>query len=98
MDARQTGFSQDDLDLFWKAMQEMFEHDRSAARGLMSTRTLIAFEHNDALGNKPAHELFKRVTWRRTGDGNKPARDFSDYEILLDGKPLAETFKIVPVA
>jgi len=75
----------------------MFEHDRSAARGLMCTRALIAFEHKDALGNKPAHELFGRVTWRRTGDPNKPARDFSDYEILLDGKPVDSALVIVPV-
>ncbi len=93
--AEQTGFSQDDLDLFWKAMQEMFEHDHSAARGLMSTRKLVVFEHKTALGNKPAHELFARVTYKRTTEG--PARDFSDYEILLDGQPYSETFKTVPV-
>jgi CRISPR-associated protein Csd2 len=96
--AEQTGFSQEDLDLFWKAMLEMFEHDRSAARGLMSTRKLIVFEHKDALGNKPAHELFSRVTWKRNSDEKKPARDFSDYEILLDGKSFPETFKIVSVS
>lgn len=93
--AAQTGFSEDDLDLFWKAMQEMFEHDHSAARGLMSTRKLVVFEHQNALGSKPAHELFDRVTFRRTTDG--PARDFSDYEILLDGQPFPETFKLVKV-
>lgn len=93
--AAQTGFNQDDLDLFWKALLEMFEHDRSAARGLMSTRKLIVFKHPNALGNKPAHELFARVTHRRTTTG--PARDFSDYEILLDGKLIAETFKMETV-
>lgn len=94
--AEQTGFSQDDLDLFWKALQEMFEHDHSAARGLMSTRKLVVFEHQTALGNKPAHELFERVTWKRNTEG--PARDFSDYEILLDGQPTgAETVKKVVV-
>ena len=91
--AAQTGFSQDDLDLFWKALQEMFEYDRFAARGLMSTRRLIAFKHATALGNKPAHELFSRVTCERTNDG--PARNFTDYRILLDGKPITETFTIV---
>ncbi len=94
--AAQTGFSTEDLDLFWKALIEMFEHDRSAARGLMSTRHLIIFEHQTALGTKPAHELFSRVTHRRTTTGS--ARSFSDYEILLDGTPLAETNKIVKVA
>lgn len=96
--AEQTGFSQEDLDLFWKAMLEMFEHDRSAARGLMSTRKVIVFEHKDALGNKPAHELFARVTHKRTGDDKKPAREYTDYEILLDGKPFNETFKVVSVS
>lgn len=93
--AEQTGFSLEDLDLFWLAMQQMFEHDRSAARGLMSTRKLIVFEHATALGNKPAHELFARVTYRRKTTG--PARDFADYEILLDGHPSSETFQTVLV-
>jgi CRISPR-associated protein Csd2 len=95
--AEQTGFSQEDLDLFWKAMQEMFEHDRSAARGLMSTRKLIIFEHSSALGNKPAHELFSRVSHRRKPNGNNPPREFSDYEILLDGQPFQETMKVIKV-
>lgn len=94
--AAQTGFNQKDLTLFWKALQEMFEHDRSAARGLMCTRRLVIFEHTTALGNKPAHELFARVEAKRHGDG--PARDFSNYRILLDGKPLEDTVKIVPVS
>ncbi len=93
--AAQTGFCEKDLELFWNAMREMFEHDRSAARGLMSSRRLIAFEHKTALGSKPAHELFNRVTHRRTTDG--PAREFSDYQILLDGSPVDEIFKIVQV-
>jgi len=94
--ADQTGFTTDDLDIFWKAMLEMFDHDHSAARGLMSTRKLVVFEHETALGNKPAHELFSRVTYKRTTEG--PARDFSDYEILLDDKTFPETFKIVDVS
>lgn len=94
--ADQTGFSQEDLDLFWEALQNMFEHDRSAARGLMSTRGVIVFEHDTALGNKPAHELFSRVTCERATEG--PARGFPDYRILLDGQPITETFKIVKVA
>jgi CRISPR-associated protein Csd2 len=94
--AAQTGFGQDDLDLFWKALEEMFEHDRSAARGLMSTRRLVIFEHSTALGNKPAHELFERVTWKRTSEG--PARAFSDYEVQLDGKALKDIRTIVQVS
>lgn len=93
--ADQTGFSTDDLDLFWKALQEMFEHDRSAARGLMSMRRLIIFEHESPLGNKPAHELFNRLTVRRKTEG--PAREFSDYEILLDDKPLTKAVYTVTV-
>ena len=94
--ANQTCFSKDDLSLFWKALQEMFEHDHSSARGLMCTRAIVAFEHATALGSKPAHELFDRVTWKRTTTG--PARAFTDYSILLDGQPLSKTFKEVPVA
>lgn len=94
--AAQTGFSTEDLSLFWKALREMFEHDRSAARGMMSARKLIVFEHQSALGNRPAHELFSRVTCVRKNEG--PAREFSDYEILLDGQPFAETFKTVSVS
>ena len=84
--ANQTGFSQEDLELFWKAIEQMFEHDHSAARGLMSTRTLLIFEHDSALGNAPAHALFDRVTIPPAK--TQPARKFDDYEVLFDGKPL----------
>jgi len=90
--AAQTGFSEEDLDVFWEALENMFEHDHSAARGLMSARRLVIFEHATALGNRPAHELFERVTCERITEG--PARNFTDYRILLDGNPL-ETFKTV---
>lgn len=92
--ANQTGFTSDDLALFWKAMQEMFEHDRSAARGEMNTRKLIVFNHKDsALGKQPTHELFKRVTHKKLSEG--PAREYSDYEIYLDGRTFPETFRMV---
>ncbi len=93
--AKQTGFSQEDLNLFWEALQNMFDHDHSAARGLMSSRRIIVFEHATALGNAPTQQLFKRVTCERTTEG--PAREFEDYKILLDGKPLQEIFTVVPV-
>jgi len=94
--ANQTGFNEDDLNLFFDAMQNMFEHDRSAARGEMNTRKLVVFNHkNSALGKQPAHELFKRVTHNKLVD--MPAREFSNYEILLDGKTFPETFKVVDV-
>ena len=92
--AAQTGFSKEDLELFWKALQEMFEHDHSAARGLMSARALIVFEHETALGNKPAHELFERVTWKRSTEG--PARSFGDYALFLDDNPITKLFNLVP--
>ena len=86
--ASATGFSQEDLELLWQALEKMFEYDRSAARGLMTTRRLVIFEHTSALGSKPADELFNRIKAEHTG--NTPARDFSDYTITLDGKPLSE--------
>lgn len=93
--ANQTGFSEEDLNLFWEAMQNMFEHDRSAARGEMNTRKLIVFKHKTALGNKSAHNLFERVTHKKLTEN--PARNYSDYEIYLDGQTFPETFKIVDV-
>jgi CRISPR-associated protein Csd2 len=93
--AAQTTFNSDDLNLFWNALLNMFDHDHSAARGLMSTRRLVVFEHETALGNKPANELFERVTWKRVTTG--PARDFKDYEVLLDGQTVTDTKKVVPV-
>lgn len=86
--ANQTGFSEDDLKLFWEAMTNMFEHDRSAARGLMSTRGLLAFEHPSALGNAPAHTLFDRIQVKRKAGSSTPARSFEDYEVSFDGKAL----------
>ncbi len=85
--AAQTGFSEDDLDLLWEALLNMFEHDRSAARGLMSTRKLIVFQHDSALGNAPSHALFERVSVKRK-DESKPARAFSDYEVRIDDRNL----------
>lgn len=95
--AASTGFSAEDLDLFWEALTQMFELDRSAARGLMSTRRLVIFEHNSALGSKPADELFRRVEAKRKDDPAVPARDFSDYTITLDGNPLVEIKTTVTV-
>jgi CRISPR-associated protein Csd2 len=94
--AAQTKFNSEDLALFWNAILQMFDHDHSAARGLMSTRKLIIFEHATALGNKPANELFERVTWNRVNTG--PARSFKDYEVLLDEQPIGETKKIVSIS
>ena len=93
--ASTTGFGKEDLDLLWEALLNMFEYDRSATRGLMTTRRLVIFEHSSALGNKSADELFNRVKAEHTG--NTPARDFSDYTITLDGTPLKDTKTVVNV-
>lgn len=83
--AAQTGFGQDDLELFWEALSNMFEHDRSAARGLMSARGLYVFEHDTALGNAHAHELFEKIMVERTAESlGKPARKFGDYQVTID--------------
>lgn len=85
--ARQTGFDDDDLGLLFKALEQMFEHDRSAARGEMSTRGLYVFKHQSELGNAPAHALFDRLTVERKGDD--VARDFGAYSVLFDGQSVA---------
>jgi len=95
--ANQTGFSEEDLDLFWEALQNMFESDRSAARGLMSAQRLVIFKHSSPMGNASAHDLFARVKVERATDPTKPARDFSDYRIMLDGNELQEFKNIVEV-
>jgi len=92
--AAQTGFGEDDLNLLWEALCNMFENDRSAARGLMSTQKLIIFKHDSALGNAPAHSLFKRVNLTRKDD-SKPARDFSDYGIKIDENNLPAGVNII---
>lgn len=81
--AAQTGFSEEDLALFWDALKNMFEHDRSAARGEMIARKLVVFKHESIYGNAPAHSLFERLKVRRK-EGTKPVRSFSDYEITLE--------------
>ena len=84
--AADTGFSEADLQLLWAALTNMFESDRSAARGLMSARHLIVFKHASPLGDAPAYRLFERVSVTRK---KTPARQFADYEVLFDGQPLA---------
>lgn len=81
--AKKTGFDEADLELFWQALLNMFEHDHSAARGRMSSRKLIIFEHATALGNAPAHRLFDLVTVQRK-DKAKPPRAFGDYTIAIN--------------
>ena len=83
--AEQTGFGTEDLKLFWDALINMFDQDHSAARGMMSTRKVLIFEHDSALGNAPAHRLFDLIQISRTEESaNKPARYFTDYEISVN--------------
>lgn len=81
-----TGFTEEDLTLLWNALENMFDLDRSAARGLMATRRLIIFEHASALGNAPAHKLFDAVHVERAGGADAAAapRAFSDYNITIN--------------
>ena len=81
--ARQTGFDEGDLNLLWQALTDMFEHDRSAARGMMSARKLIVFKHASALGNDHASRLFERVKIRRKDNVSVP-RAFEDYSVTID--------------
>lgn len=80
--AEQTGFNTDDLDLLWTALTDMFEHDRSAARGLMATQKLVIFKHDSALGNAPSHKLFDLVKIEKKADVEVP-RKYADYDVVL---------------
>ena len=88
--ANQTGFSEEDLNLFWDSLLNMFEHDRSATRGMMATRGLYVFEHSTALGNAPAYALFDRITVERKNALSGPARSFEDYVINVNENDLGE--------
>lgn len=106
-----TGFSEADLDLLWQALCTMFDHDRSAARGEMSTRKLIVFRHQSALGNARAQSLFDRVKTHRVHQGVAyeigsegyyentdnwpPARRWEDYKITIDGEGLPAGVEII---
>lgn len=94
--AKQTGFSEEDLELFWKALINMFDIDRSAARGLMSARKLIVFKHQSELGNAPANRLFDLVSIRKNDEG-KVARSFSDYTVTVDAGKCPENVEIIEI-
>lgn len=85
--ASETGFDGDDLALLWQSLCMMFEHDRSAARGEMSTRALIVFKHESMLGNAPAHRLFERIKIQRKAPAY-PARAYTDYDVTIDRENL----------
>ena len=88
--AKQTGFSQVDLELFWKALINMFDHDHSAARGQMNARGLYVFEHSDKLGDAPADTLFKRISVAKK-ESVDVVRHFDDYSVHVDEQGLGAT-------
>ena len=92
--ANQTGFNEEDLDLFWEALINMFEHDRSASRGMMCARKLIIFKHNTELGNAPAYKLFDLVSIKAKNQVNA-IRSFEDYEISIKKDSLPESVELI---
>jgi CRISPR-associated protein Csd2 len=91
--AKQTGFNDDDLALLWKALCNLFDLDRSAARGLMSARGLYVFEHSSALGESPAHKLFERVKIEKKPGVESP-RSFEDYTVTVRDGDLPTGVKV----
>jgi CRISPR-associated protein Csd2 len=92
-----TNVSRADLELFWTALEQMWDLDRSSSRGLMSCRGLYVFSHADKLGNAPAHELFERVQVSRRVEVEAP-RHFSDYMVRVDGGGLPEGVDLTTLA
>jgi CRISPR-associated protein Csd2 len=84
-----TGFTEDDMELLWTAIINMFELDHSAARGNMAVRKLIVFKHESELGNAPAYQLFDRITVKRK-DETKPPRSYDDYAVTIDEQDMPE--------
>jgi CRISPR-associated protein Csd2 len=86
--AEQTGFGDDDLELLLQSLCNMFEHDRSAARGEMTTRGLYVFKHDSKLGNAQAYQLFDRIQIARNSD--QVARSFADYNVTVNDTDLPQ--------
>jgi len=92
--AEQTGFSEKDLKLLWKALKNMFDHDRSAARGEMAAQKLIVFKHDSELGNAPAHKLFDMVRIEKR-EKSKPPRAFSDYDVIVEKSDMPQGVELI---
>lgn len=92
--ADQTGFNDNDLELFWKALKQMFDLDRSAARGLMASQKLIVFKHASKLGNAPANVLFDAVKVAKK-DGVIYPRSFEDYQVEIDGNAIPAGVELI---
>lgn len=89
-----TGFTEDDLKVFWEALINMFELDRSATRGKMSLRKLIVFRHASQFGNAPAYKLFEKIKVERK-DAEKVARAYDDYEIIIERESVPENVELI---
>ena len=94
--AEQTGFSDDDLELFFDAVENAFQFDQSAARpaGSMTVRSLLVFKHDNQLGKAPSHALFDLVRMKRK-DESKSARAFTDYELVVDEGKIPEGVTLI---
>jgi len=93
--AEKTGFTEEDLNILWDSLAQMFEHDHSAARGEMATQKLIVFKHADKLGNAPSHKLFDRIKIYRQNEDAAPARSFSDYVVNINSTDLPTGVEII---
>jgi CRISPR-associated protein Csd2 len=91
--AAQTGFNEEDLELLWKSLEGMFDHDRSATRGEMAPQGLLIFKNESKLGTAPAHKLLERIAVHRA-ESVSLARRFSDYQVEFDGQPLDHFIKV----
>jgi len=92
--AEKTGFSNKDLDLLWEALENMFDHDRSASRGKMASRRLVVFQHASKLGNAPAQKLFDAVRVTRL-DPSRPPRSYADYRVEVDLAGIPEGVTVI---
>ena len=92
--AKDTGFTDADLELLWQALSQMFDHDRSASRGTMAPQKLIVFKHTSALGNAPAHKLFERITVALKPELKNAARQFADYDVTINDQNLPAGIEI----
>lgn len=89
-----TGFTEDDLELLWEAIINMFEHDHSAARGKMAVRELIVFKHSKELGDCPAYKLFDAIDVNRKEDVEYP-RKYTDYTVAIHEEQIPETVEVI---
>lgn len=92
--AKQTGFSAIDLELLWDSLENMFDLDRSASRGMMSTRKLVIFKHSTKLGDLSAQSLFDSVSVKKLNQ-EKPARDFTDYTVSINRAMIPDSITII---